>query len=86
MGFWEDALLDAEQWFDEEYDRQAIRISHMENGVWITKDGQEIKIMDMTDSHLLNAYRMIMRSGDEHTCYIYRSALEAELSRRGIEH
>lgn len=28
---------------------------------WTTKEGKTINIADMTDSHLLNAYRMVIR-------------------------
>lgn len=30
-----------------------------EEGIWVTKDGKEIPVRDMTDTHLDNAIRMI---------------------------
>ena len=47
--------------------------------MWTTKSGSEIKISDMTDSHLKNAYFMLIRSkGIDYT------PLRAELISRGM--
>lgn len=35
----------------------------MRTKLWKTRDGTKIRIMDMTDSHLLNAYRTLIRFG-----------------------
>ena len=31
---------------------------------WITKDGRKIPVSEMTDSHLLNSLRMLLRGGN----------------------
>ena len=31
------------------------------SGIWTMKDGTKVAVKDMTDSHLLNAYRMVER-------------------------
>ena len=60
MGDWEsefggDASYVEQIWEDREARREARRNFRTE--VWRTKDGREIAIRDMDDSHLLNAYR-----------------------------
>ena len=37
--------------------------------VWITKDGREIPINEMSDEHLKNTINMIMRVRDSRDCY-----------------
>jgi len=39
------------------YDVYDSRFRHDADGIWITKDGKEIRIKNMEDSHLLNAYK-----------------------------
>ena len=56
MGDWEsefggDASYAEQIWEDREARR------NFRTEVWRTKDGREIAIRDMDDSHLLNAYR-----------------------------
>lgn len=36
---------------------------------WITKDKQEIPIAEMSDHHLLNAFRMVSRMADWMKCH-----------------
>lgn len=33
------------------------------NGVWLTRDGREVPVREMTDSHLANSIRMMQRGG-----------------------
>jgi hypothetical protein len=49
---------------------------------WKMSDGTQIAISDMTDTHLMNAYRFVMRSIPPST--IKASMLKDELKRRGL--
>lgn len=33
------------------------------NGIWLTRDGREIPVHEMTDAHLVNSLRMMLRGG-----------------------
>ena len=33
------------------------------NGIWLTRDGREVPVREMTDSHLANSIRMMQRGG-----------------------
>lgn len=33
------------------------------NGIWVTRDGREVPVREMTDSHLVNSLRMMLRGG-----------------------
>lgn len=35
----------------------------LDYGAWITRDGREIPVREMSDSHLMNSIRMMMRGG-----------------------
>ena len=37
--------------------------------VWVTKEGKEVPIKDMTDEHLENTIKMIHRVRDSRNCY-----------------
>lgn len=50
--------------------------------IWITKDRRKIKIKDMTDTHLINAARMILSRGFRRD---YLPDLAYELDRRQLE-
>lgn len=62
---WEETLIDENVWYMQVCDRLDLLLEekkmrklggHIE-GVWTTKDGQEIPFSEMTDSHLDNAIR-----------------------------
>lgn len=38
----------------------------MKTPTWRTRDGQEIPVRDLSNSHLLNIYRMLLRVIEEH--------------------
>lgn len=54
---------------------------------WITKDGREIPLRDMSDGHLANCIRMMIRGGSGCFYGMAGDALEMltdEASRRGL--
>lgn len=64
----------------------------MRTSVWTTRDGQEVRVCDMSDSHLLNTIRWLdmdeavaMFSGEcyEHSDIHYE--MECEAKERGLE-
>ena len=57
------------------------------NGIWITGDGREIPVREMTNAHLVNSIRMIQRGGSGCFHGLRDEAAEmltAEAGRRGL--
>jgi hypothetical protein len=50
--------------FESHQDQQERFSNHQDfrNNTWVTKDGQQILVKDMSDRHLLNAYKKFGRS------------------------
>jgi hypothetical protein len=48
---------------DEEPDEQERRKSLLSQGIWLTKEGEEIPVREMKDYHLLHSDRMLRRKG-----------------------
>ncbi len=84
----EDALI--EDLFGIDAERQMYEEAEalIEKGIWLQKDGSQIRIKDMTGRHIRNAISMIDRSMDRYddlTAEIFadwRQALKAELDKR----
>ena len=49
--------------------------------IWTTKDGVDVPVRKMTDSHLLNTFRMLYRKGD--TSFDYE-CIRQEVARRRL--
>ena len=52
--------------------------------IWTTKYGRKIRICDMTDLHLLNTIRSVVRNGVVYLCSLW-SELVIDAQRRGLE-
>lgn len=68
MNLWEDYNADL-QWAR---DRASL-------GVWLTAEGEEVLIRDMTTQHIKNCIAMLQKHGDEEK---YISIFEQELEKR----
>lgn len=71
--------IEAEFMVFEAYIEEAAR-----QGIWITKDGTEIRVEDMTDRHLANTIAFLERknTGDIDIYMPWISRLKAEQKRR----
>ena len=82
-----DCGIDAEEDFLRSHgskDQEEMYLSSIDRasrGIWRCKNGEEIRVTDMKDDHLLNAVRMIDRKGWE---WPYRSLLMEEVMRRDL--
>ena len=57
------------------------------NGIWITRNGREIPVREMTDAHLANSLRMMRRGGSGCFHGLRDEAVEmlaAEAAKRGL--
>jgi len=57
------------------------------DGIWITRDGREIPVREMTDAHLVNSLRMMRRGGSGCFHGLRDEAMEmlaAEAAKRGL--
>ena len=50
------------------------------NEIWTTKNGERIKIGDMSDDHVFNCYSIVMQTGSEYWQLVFK----AELDKRNI--
>lgn len=58
MSYGEEARIDA--WIDEQIWQDRIH-NQIEKGIWIQKNGEEIHITNMTNSHIQNCINMLNR-------------------------
>jgi len=64
----------------------------MEKGMWTTKDGRVIKILDMDNSHLINSIRLLrrtvkgMRLRHELASFSALNFVQGEMAELAIEH
>lgn len=52
----------------------------MNTKVWTTKDGQRIRIKDMTDTHLMNTIKMMERKVEEEVADIPYPVFQGEMA------
>lgn len=54
------------------------------SGMWTTKDGTRIPLEAMTDNHLLNAYRVVVKNNVMDMLTPWVVALKKEMKKRGL--
>lgn len=81
MGDTADYYLERHLDFDEPEDAL---LDDLENGVWTQRDGTRIKVVDITDSHLLNAHRYLKRIGISPDISAWLEVFETEMKQRNL--
>ena len=75
----------AESSFKTEMHRAKIS-ADAESGIWTTKNGDRIAVTDMTDSHLLNTYRMLERNNVMDMYISWLVVLQKEIVKRKLNY
>lgn len=75
----------AETSFETEMRRAKIS-RDAESGIWTTKNGTRIAITDMTDSHLLNTYRMLERYNAMDMLLPWLVVMQKEIVKRKLDY
>ena len=56
-----------------------------ESHIWTMKNGERIAVEDMTDSHLLNAYRMLERNNMMDMNIAWLDVFQKEIKKRNLK-
>ena len=64
--------------------RKAKIAKDAESGVWTTKNGTRIAVTDMTDSHLINTYRILERNNAMDMLLPWLVVMQKEIVRRKL--
>lgn len=75
----------AEASFRDEIRRAKIS-ADAESGIWTMKNGDRIAVTDMTDSHLLNTYRMLERNNVMDLYISWLAVLQKEIVKRKLNY
>lgn len=75
----------AETSFETEMRRAKIT-RDAESGIWTMKNGTRIAIEDMTDSHLINAYRLLERNNEMDMLLPWLVVMQKEIVRRKLNY
>lgn len=82
MGYGSEILDEYAYELEQDMERSEKQEQALRSGVWITKDGTQIKITNMGLSHIHNVLRMLRRKGAVNGLEI--ETFEAELARRQV--
>lgn len=73
MGDMADYFLDQQMLIQENHEK---KLRFQEQGIWVTRDKNHIKVIDMTDSHLLSSLRMCKRNNVNSWVVIFRKEIK----------
>ena len=74
-------------WYENDLEESEVMPEKYRKGTltWLTKEGVEIKVSDMTDSHVLNTKRFLERTGTRtNVARVWVEILNIEIQKRGL--